>query len=194
MEYSIGFFGGLGMCYSTLTSTWPLLEAKSWRMQQVPALLVLMLIPFMVWDQSFTTEKLQRLLEMGGTETFIPTFQWIAFLAIAAVAGLAWKITSTDVMDYTTVRTVFVLYMGGYILLSFLLTGIFIHPVEQYLYLMNVVVILVVAAKMHSPFEVRDERTTSWLVTAVGAVVMLALLTLVVLGFNTKMVETVGRF
>jgi len=30
--------------------------------------------------------------------------------------------------------------------------------------------------------------------TALGAVVAIALLTLVVLGFNTKMVETVGRF
>jgi len=194
MEYSIGFFGGLGMCYSTLTSTWPLLETKSSGMQKVPALLVLILIPFMVWDQSFTTEKLQRLLEMGGTEAFIPTFQWIAGLVIAGVAVLAWKVTSKQVLDYAAVRTVFVLYMGCYILISFLLTGIFVHPVEQYLYLLNVAVILIVAARMHSPFQVRDERTTSWLVTAMGAVVMLALLTLVVLGFNTKMVETVGRF
>ncbi|HTF20616.1 MAG TPA: hypothetical protein VK658_21235 [Chryseolinea sp.] len=194
MEYSIGFFGGLGMCYSTLTSTWPLLDARSSGIQKMPALLVLILIPFMVWDQSFTTEKLQRLIEMGGTEVLIPTFQWLAALAIALVAVLVWRLASKYTVDYATVRTVFILYLGCYIVLSFLLTGIFVHPAEQYLYLLNVAVILVASARLYSPFDVHDERTFSWLVTAMGAVVAIALLTFAVLGFNTKMVEAVGRF
>jgi hypothetical protein len=194
MEYSIGFFGGLGMSYSTLTSTWPLLERRSSGIQKVPALLVLVLIPFMVWNQSLTTEKLQRLMDMGGTETIIPIFRWMAALAIVLVAIFTWRLTSKHALDDATVRTIFALYAGAYILLSFLLTGIFVHPVEQYLYLLNLAAIVIVSGRIHAPFDMRDERATSWMLTALGAVVAIALLTLVVLGFNTKMVETVGRF
>ena len=133
-------------------------------------------------------------MDMGGTESIIPIFQWIAALARVLVAFFTWRLTSKHALDHATVRTIFALYAGSYILLSFLLTGILVHPVEQYLYLLNVAAIVIVSGRMHAPFDMRDERTTSWMMTALGAVVAIALLTLVVLGFNTKMVETVGRF
>jgi hypothetical protein len=194
MEYSIGFFGGLGMCYSTLTSTWPVLESSSQKAKILPAILVLVVIPLLVWDQSFVAKKLNHVLELGGTDTLVLAFQIIAISAIVLVAIVAWKLVEKGRSDYKTVQRVFLIYIGSYILLSFLLTGIVVHPVEQYLYLLNVGVILVVSARMHAPFVASDERTTTWLITAVSAVVVIALLTLVVLCCNTKMVETVGRF
>jgi hypothetical protein len=194
MEYSIGFFGGLGMCYGTLTATWPLLDAPSPNAKRMSALLLLIVIPFIVWDQSFIADKLDHVLKLGGTEELIPAFQWIAIGTVALMAFITWRRVANGIADYTTVRSVFILYLVAYIFLSFLLTGILVHPVEQYLYLINVAVILVVAARIHTPFAERHERSSAWFVAAVGAVVALALLTLVVLGFNTKMMETVGRF
>jgi hypothetical protein len=193
MEYSIGFFGGLGMCYGTLTATWPLLDAPSPNAKRMPALLLLLFIPFVVWQQSFVADKLDHVLKLGGTENLILTFQWIAIATVILMALFTWR-RANGIADYPAVRSVFILYLGAYILLSFLLTGILVHPAEQYLYLINVAVILVVAARMHTPFTERNEKSSAWFVATVGVVVALALLTLVVLGFNTKMMETVGRF
>ena len=110
------------------------------------------------------------------------------------MALLVWRLAAKGVANYIAARSIFVLYMGAYILLSFLLTGILVHPIEQYLYLLNVIAILIVSARMHEPFALRDEKSSTWLVTALSAVVALAFLTLVVLGCNTKMMDTVGRF
>ena len=194
MEYSIGFFGGLGMCYSTLTSTWPVLEARTSGAGKVAAAIVLIVIPFVVWDQSFNPKQLDHILKLGGTETLITVFQWIAIITIALMAVVLWRTASKKVSDYATVQRTFVLFTGAYILLSFLLTGIAVHPVEQYLYLVNVAFILIMAARMHSPFTTRNEPATTWLVTAMSAVAVIALLTLVVLSCNPKMLDTVGRF
>ncbi|MEJ1241991.1 hypothetical protein WBG78_27845 [Chryseolinea sp. T2] len=194
MEYSIGFFGGLGMCYSTLTSTWPVLEVRTSGANKIAAALVLIVIPFVVWDQSFNPKQLDHILKLGGTESLITVFQWIAIITITLMAVALWRTVSKKVTDYSTVQRTFVLFAGAYILLSFLLTGIAVHPVEQYLYLVNVAVILIVAARMHSPFTTRNEPATTWLVTAMSAVAVIALLTLVVLTCNPKMLDTVGRF
>lgn len=194
MEYSIGFFGGLGMSYGTLTSEWPLLDARSPGGQNVSALVVLVLIPFTVWDQSFVAEKMKHVLASGGTESTVVLFQWIAAVVPAAVAILIWQFLRKNVFTFETTRSVFILYLGAYILLSFLLTGVLVHPVEQYLYLLNVVIVLIAVVKLPSPFAIRDESSTVWLIAAAAGVLALSALTLVILAFNTKMMETVGRF
>ena len=69
MEYSIGFFGGLGMAYGTLTSAWPLVEGeKNKASNLVPMLLLLVFIPFVLWQQSFINKTLDFLIELGGDE------------------------------------------------------------------------------------------------------------------------------
>lgn len=193
MEYSIGFFGGLGMAYSILTSTWPVLEEKPASSQKLPAILLLLAIPLTVFDQSFNPEQMDHITKAGGPESLIGVFQWIAVVAILVVAALIWKMIGRP-FDYESVRNVFILYLGSYILLSFLLTGILIHPVEQYLYIVNLAVILMVAARMHIAFDNRDERTTRWLVATAFCVLAVTVLTVIVLGFNTKMMDSVGRF
>ena len=61
MEYSLGFFGGAGMAYGTFTSDWgegDVGQRKSSNL--IPLLLVVLFIPFVVWQQSFTIERLQQ--------------------------------------------------------------------------------------------------------------------------------------
>lgn len=193
MEYSIGFFGGLGMAYSILTSKWPVLEEKPASSQKLPALILLLAIPFTVFDQSFNPEQMDHIARLGGPESMIGTFQWIAAISILVVAVVIWRMVGRP-FSYDLVRNVFILYLGCYILLSFLLTGILVHPAEQYLYLVNLAVILIVAARLHVAFDNRDESTTTWLVATVLCVLAVALLTVIVLGFNTKMMDSVGRF
>ncbi len=53
MEYSLGFFGGLGMAYGTFTSEWEKTEPIQRKTSNlIPMLLVVLLIPFVVWQQS----------------------------------------------------------------------------------------------------------------------------------------------
>ncbi len=60
MEYSLGFFGGLGMAYGTFTSEWEKTEASQKKTSNlVPILLLVFLIPFVVWDQTFELKKIQ---------------------------------------------------------------------------------------------------------------------------------------
>lgn len=147
MEYSIGFWGGLGMTYAILTSSWPTLEKEPRQSNILPAILLFVFIPFVVWDQSFPAVKLDFITEMGGSEQTIVLFQWLAALIIAiAAVPVFTRYTKTE-SDYVDVRNVFLLSLGSYTLLSFLRTGITVHPLEQYLYLVNILVVLWVAPR-----------------------------------------------
>src|SRR5690606_40167982 len=86
MEYSIGFWGGLGMTYAILTSAWPVLEKGSKQSNILPVILLFAFIPFVVWDQSFPASKLDFLLEMGGSVRTTWLFEWLAELIIATAA------------------------------------------------------------------------------------------------------------
>jgi hypothetical protein len=56
MEYSIGFFGGAGMAYGTLTSSWPSHDQiPEKRSNVMPMLVLAVFIPLVLWDQSFVT-------------------------------------------------------------------------------------------------------------------------------------------
>ena len=83
MEYSIGFFGGLGMAYGTLTSSWPLADLRYHKHSNLaPMLFLTVFIPFVIWDQSFVTEKLDFVFALGGTTATIFWFQVISFVSI----------------------------------------------------------------------------------------------------------------
>jgi hypothetical protein len=184
MEYSIGFFGGLGMAYGTLTSAWPsVLIEKNKVSNLVPMLLLLVFIPFVLWQQSFHSDKLDFLLEVGGNENTILTFRVVALLTIA-MAGITLLSGFYRVSySYQSVRTIFLIYLGAYTFLSFLQTGLFIHPIEQYIYLINIAVILFLLPSVNSTFVVKQEQPKAWL-TGFG-VVMLVLAVLAIIAINS---------
>src|SRR5690606_12061756 len=69
MEYSIGFFGGIGMAYGTFTSAWEPSEVEAKKSRILLSLLLLtVFIPFIVWEQSFGGDKLSRSSESLGHE------------------------------------------------------------------------------------------------------------------------------
>jgi len=148
MEYSIGFWGGLGMTYAILTSAWPVLEKGSKQSNILPVILLFAFIPFVVWDQSFPASKLDFILEMGGSEQTILLFQWLAALIIAIAAVPVFALYNKTIFNYVDARNVFLLSLGSYILLSFLRTGISVHPLEQYLYVVNILLVLWVAPRV----------------------------------------------
>lgn len=180
MEYSIGFFGGLGMAYGTLTSTWPEHNRSEKRKGNlIPILFVTAFIPFVLWDQSFVTEKLDHIIKEGGTAQTVTVFQVLAAISIVAYIIIILTRYYRANYSYSDVRSIFLISLGIYTFLSFLLTGIYTHPVEQYLYLVNIAVILFLLPSIKNNFEVVEESPSRWLSATVLSIVIIGALALV---------------
>ena len=195
MEYAIGFFGGLGMAYGTLTSTWPVsddLPAK--RSNLVPILLLVVFIPFLIWDQSFVADKLKFLLELGGDERTIFTVQVISILSISFFILIVFVKCYRRLYSDVAVKAIFALYFGLYIFLSFLLTGIYRHPIEQYLYLVNMAVILFVVSSLTGNFELSEDLPAKWLITTLLAFLIIAALALIAIHSHGELKGSQIRF
>lgn len=200
MEYSIGFFGGLGMAYGTLTSQWPVLDEKRGRYTNVlPILLLMLFIPFVVWDQSFVSDKLESLLERGGTVNTIFLFRLISILAILIMTALTIRkdqriMRGPTSYDFLSVRNAFVWYLGVYTFLSFLVTGPYVHPLEQYLYLVNIGVILFVLPGLKDNFDVQEEKPKRWMKALLLLVLILGLLAFILIHSHGELRGSQIRF
>jgi magnesium-transporting ATPase (P-type) len=195
MEYSIGFFGGLGMAYGTLTATWA--DSSSpvrRRTNLVPILVVVLFIPYVIWNQSFITDKLGFLLTLGGSEVTIFTFQWMSILSILMTAVIVLVMYYRPGYDYRAVRFIFVLYLGLYTFLSFLLTGIITHPIEQYLYLVNMAIILVLLPRVQNGFEPKADSPRKWVAIFVLVMLILAVLAAIAIASHGPLKGSQIRF
>jgi len=195
MEYCIGFFGGLGMAYGTLTSVWPKVELKKNKVSNlVPMLLLFVFVPFVLWQQSFINKDLAFVLELGGNENTIFSFRVISLLTIAVAAIILLRGFYRDSHSYQSVRTMFLIYLGTYTFLSFLLTGIFTHPIEQYLYLVNIAVILFLLPSVNNTFEVKQEQPMAWLAGFGVVLAILAILAIIAVNSHPELKGSQARF
>lgn len=195
MEYSIGFFGGLGMAYGTLTSPWPVAtDVPEKKTNLIPILVLLVFVPFVLWDNSFVAGKLKFILESGGNDTTILVFQVIAFVSIVLGAVIVFTKYYQALYTYKSVRAIFILYIVLYIFLSFLLTGIYTHPIEQYLYLVNLGVILFMLPRLKDNFELRKERPKKWLAVFLLLMLIISLLAAVAIHSHEEIKGSKDRF
>jgi hypothetical protein len=195
MEYSIGFFGGLGMAYGTLTSSWAVSNDHVNKQANLfPILFLVIFIPFVLWDQSFVTGKLNFILELGGNEETILWFQIIALLSIVLCMVIIIAKYYRSQFNFNDVRTIFLLYLGVYTFLSFLLTGIYTHPIEQYLYLVNVVVIVLVLPGIRNNFEVKQESSGPWVTATLVSVLLIAVLAVIAIQTHGDLGGSQTRF
>jgi hypothetical protein len=195
MEYSIGFFGGLGMAYGTLTSSWPINDQPyDKRSNLVPILFVVVLIPIVLWDQSFVTEKLDFILKLGGTEWTIFWFQIISLLVIIASAVIILTKYNRSHYDFYSVKSIFIIYLGVYTFLSFLLTGIGMHPIEQYLYLVNIAIILIVLPSLQDNFISTEDSPITWIAATACFVLLIAILSMTAIQSHGELPGSQMRF
>lgn len=201
MEYSLGFFGGIGMAYGTFTSHWPVSDDKPTpNLNLIPILLLVCFIPFVVWDQSFVSDRFQFILEDGGSPT---TVFYIKLIAIAAIIVVAILIITrnypsmkekTVANSYRVVKNLFLLYLGLYIFLSFLVTGLYTHPPEQYFYLINFAVILFILPRLKGTFEVQENKPRTWILVTFILIVALAFLAAIAMNSHGELQGSQIRF
>lgn len=196
MEYSIGFFGGLGMAYGTFTSAWPVLPADHRpRANLLPIIFIALFVPFVVWDQSFVTDRFDFIVEEGHHPSLIFYFKTAAILAILAVAALALlQNYNRQLDDYVRVRRFFTLYTVLYIFLSFLVTGVLTHPVEQYLYILNFVIITILVSRAPGNFAISQYRPQTWLIAGVVCILFIAVLAVIAINSHDAMPGSQVRF
>ncbi|MEQ8551877.1 MAG: hypothetical protein RIC06_13105 [Cyclobacteriaceae bacterium] len=165
MEYSLGFFGGIGMAYGTFTSNWEAsdqLQSKSSNL--IPILFVVLFIPFVVWDQTFSIDKIQgiytKLVSGDVTET-----AWIIKIGVLALIFLYTaffvinyhfrKANALVQYSYKEVKTFFFSHFALYTLFSLLITGALVstYRIEQYLYIVNYAIILIAIPRLQPVFN-----------------------------------------
>ena len=206
MEYSLGFFGGLGMAYGTFTSAWEKTEiAQKKSSNFIPLLLLVLLIPFVVWDQSFVMKDLQEnfsKLVAGDTETLAETVQIIALLLILLQTGyvlVKYHYTQKNGLVQYSARDVKVFFMSHfaiYIIYSLLITGAFIstYRIEQYLYIVNFIIIIIALPRLNPVFETKGIAVGKWGRNFLLVLLFIAILALIAINVHGELPGANKRF
>lgn len=205
MEYSLGFFGGLGMSYGTLTSTWEKSETTQKKSAVLfPLLMLTLIIPFIMWQQNFDTERIYKMLTNINVPDGSPLFgitEWVGLVLIILTAGIwVYKYYNSQpasvTYGYKDLHTFFVGHLSLYIVFSFIITGAFIstYRIEQYLYVVNLVIILLLINKTHPVFTSRINNVNKWSVNMVVVALFIALLALIASNSHEELKGAQKRF
>ena len=206
MEYSLGFFGGIGMAYGTFTADWKDGEANQKRSSSfIPLLLVVLIIPFVVWDQSFSLERIQKTysdLIDGNVEVFSMIVQVIAFALIimqtAYVLIRYYFQRESKLIEYTytDVKAFFISHFGLYILYTLLITGAIVstYRIEQYLYIANFIIIMIALPRLNPVFESRVINKNKWGLNFLILMLLFAILAIIAINTHGEMSGAHQRF
>ena len=196
MEYSIGFFGGIGWAYSVFTSKWPKSLEKSIIWENRIGLLFLMLfIPVVIFQKNFHVDKMIKKLDelselMGYTipdaENLarISSIAAIIILIVVPILVLIKAERSKFVIGRSEAMFFFVVYLSMYMAVSFIVKGVLggIILSNHYLYVVNLVVIIILL-KQHWPAFTKEPvsqiNLKAWSKLLGSALVILCLLAFV---------------
>lgn len=203
MEYSIGFFGGTGMAYGVFSSVWPEEEesAVPKRWENLSAfLIVIVLFPLIVYRESLRLEHfLSRLGDIPDLESIASmSTNFVVGLLLVMMLGLYWKLR-TPGYQRSDVRLTFYVYLLVYMIVSYLITGLFAGhtALNHHLYLLNAVVIYLLTLKERPAMldKVTDKvEPGKWFVYLVVIIAFLALLSLILINIHGEMGGAHNRF
>jgi hypothetical protein len=200
MEYSLGFFGGLGLAYGTLTSDWGKEKPAPTKNQVFQLVMLVLVIPVIMWQQNFEWERIQStFVKLLPTDdyAFYDGVIWGSVLLIGTV-GAYWifRFKKFETLDYSEIKTFFFGHWALYITLSFLITGAFIsiYRVEQYLYLVNFVVIFFLIDRTEPEINPRTLKLTTGLKNSVFILVFIGILAAIAVNSHGEIKGAKKRF
>lgn len=171
MEYTLGFFGGIGMAYGTYTAEWKETESTNhWNSHFWAFLTLALLIPLVVWKESFTIKRLTEVAERIGAASYAGVMQLGVLAALLITFGFAYwyffkkRATPEPAFSRKDTQVFFRGYFLAYILYSLLLTGAVFstYRIEQYLYLVNYAVILLLIGRTVPYFAPQEMQPAKW--------------------------------
>jgi len=202
MEYSLGFFGGIGLAYGTFTSTWEQqVDDGGVKSKQLFSLVMLVaIIPFIMWQQNFEWERIQKtFVNILSTDnsTFYLCVQWGSLFLILFMA-IYWisRFKNNLEISYSKLYHFFIGHWLLYIALSFIITGAFvsIYRPEQYLYLVNYVIVLILINRVSPSFTAQSLQPASYIKGVLSILVVIMLLSYILIHTHGEFKGSHKRF
>jgi hypothetical protein len=200
MEYSLGFFGGLGLAYGTLTSDWGKEKAAPIKNQVFQLIMLVLVIPVIMWQQNFEWDRIQstfvKLLPTDDYAFYDGVIWGSVVLIVGAGAFWIFRFKKFETLDYREIKTFFFGHWALYITLSFLVTGAFIstYRIEQYLYLVNFAMIFFLIDRTEPEINPRTLKLFTGLKNAGIIVVFIGILAAIAVSSHGEMKGAKKRF
>jgi len=202
MEYSLGFFGGVGMAYAVFTRKWPVSVTPDKWANRLGFLFLILFLPI-----TNVTERIIRMAESAGIaqpEVFAPQLFWGSMILCALYFLVNYviyrkKVSISFNLDGAATATFLLTYFTLYIILSNLITGTFFgvyHP-NQYLYWVNLVLVIghIKYSKQTEVFyEMKTDTPETWGKLTGAVIIILALLAIIAINSHGEMWGAQERF
>lgn len=201
MEYSIGFFGGCGMAYGVLSSTWPVDEVKpkKWANRTALAILVV-LIPFVVYRESLAYDQILRQLgEIPDLEGLASTSSWFSAILLILMAIIFYYRLRNGNYARKEIAILFFSYLGVYMIMSYVIKGVLGgHMIlENHLYVLNMIVVYLLLRNWKNiEFVVtaNEIHAKKWMGHLLLTVLFIGLLAIVAINMHGAIPESQNRF
>jgi len=211
MEFSLGFFGGLGMVYAVASSKWPEAAHASHAANGLALVVLVCAIPATNLIQAFDTERFVEMatsLQITDTGAFVQTQNLIGWGWLILASGLLlvfWFRKQDDSFIYTYAPALFFGYSALYIMESHVRKGIFFGATDslipQYLYWANLLVLGILLFVMNrtpsTPPQLPLLRSPSWsrgYWIAAGVMLLMGILALVSISLHDGIQGSQARF
>ncbi len=203
MEYSIGFFGGIGMAYGVFSSKWPGESRIPERWEsRISMLIVFVIIPFIILIDAMgyntLMERIKDLINPETTAMLSALFSIFVIFSVAIIGYYKFSKSRTG-FERKDILVLFIVYLTAYILISYVVSGVFAgrFPSNHQLYVVNFVVILWLMKKQFTPFfgnPVSVMPVNRWFLFLIGIVIIIMFLALISVNTHGVMSGAHERF
>jgi hypothetical protein len=203
MEYSIGFFGGLGMSYGVFSSVWPADAPvpEKWE-SRISMLIVFVAIPLIIFVDAMGYKTLMEGIKDPSdpeiSSFFGTLFGGLIVLIVAVIGYYTWLKSKTR-FERKDVLILFVVYLAAYISLIYIVVGLFagVLLLNHHLYWVNFIILLWLIGKQFPAFfdkPVSEMNTNRWLLYVVGVAIVVALLAFIAVNSHGEIGGAHDRF
>jgi hypothetical protein len=200
MEYSIGFFSGISMSYAVFNSEWPEETSipENWE-NKTGYLFLFVFIPFLVFINSSLIGNFFTGSEVDVNIPLSASITAMLMLLISAVAGWISFVHTDHKPARNTAIRMLMMYLGSYIVLSYIVTGAFngVFLLNHHLYVLNLIAIIILLRKQYPVFGnslKADINGNKWILFALGIVAFLIILAFILIHIHGTMGSANNRF
>lgn len=203
MEYSIGFFGGISMSYAVFTSVWPAeTSTPKSRENKAGYIMLFVFIPFLVFINSPLIENFLKHssdFKMPENIPFSASMTALVMLITSAIAGWIVFVTSGLKPDRNNAIRMLIIYLGTYIVLSYIVTGAFngVVHLNHHLYVVNFIVIFILLRKQF-PVSIDNPKSeingNKWMLITLALVIIVLALAFILVNIHGDLGGANNRF
>lgn len=207
MEYSLGFFGGLGIAYGIFTEEWPESSAPDQLANRFGWIFLILLLPMTNIIEAFDYEKLvgrAENLSIENVQAFIQVeyvLSWGSLLLFFVFLSWHYRKNVNDQAIWSKKKGLLLLslYLGWYIFLSNVMGVIWLNGggVKEYLYWINLLVVVWGVHFSLGKSGLYPKYTSSWnlyLRLGTSAILIIFVLSLILINTHSELPGAQTRF